>query len=318
MPGRLLIALALICPLMAHAQTWPARQVRYIVPFTPGGGSDVAARAIAVRLSEMWGQQVVVDNRPGAATILGTDLAAKAPPDGYTLLMGSSSYAINPHLKKKLPYETLKDHIPVTQAAAQPYLLVTHPSLPARNVREFLALARAKPGSLNYGSAGTGSGGHLAVEHFGLASKTVMVHVPYRGGAPALTDLIAGQLQFLFPTMLSVAPHTKTGRLRTLAISGARRAAALPDIPTIAESGLPGFEATSWNGIMVPAGVPAAIVAKIHRDAAQILRSAEMREKFAADGAEPVGNTPDEFTQFIRRELEKWGRVTQAAGLKPE
>jgi len=303
---------------MVHAQAWPARPVRYIVPFPPGGGSDVVARAVALKLSDVWGQQVVVDNRPGAATLLGTDLAAKAPADGYTLLMASSSYAINPHLQQKMPYETLKDHAPVTQAAFQPYVFAVHPAVPARSVKEFLALARAKPGTLNFGSPGAGSGGHLAVEHFRLASNTHMVHVPYRGAAPALTDLIAGQIQFMFPTMLAVAPHVKTGRLRSLAVTSLKRSSVLPDLPTVAESGLPGFEATSWNGVMTPAGVPAPVIARIHRDVVQALRSPDVRDKLAADGAEAVGNSPQEFTRHIRSELEKWGKVIRAAGLRPE
>ena len=305
-------------PSAGPAQQYPVRPVRFIVPFAPGGGSDVVARAIAHKLSETWGQQVVVDNRPGAATILGTDLAAKAPPDGYTLLMASASYSINPYLHKHLPYETLKDHIPVTQTAFQPYLLVLHPSVPARDVKEFLALARAKPGALTFGSPGTGSGGHLAVEHFRLVTNTTMVHVPYRGGAPALTDLIAGQIQFMFPTMLAVAPHIKTGRLRSLAVTSAKRSVALPDLPTISESGVPGFEAVSWNGVMTPAGVPHAIISKIHNEIVQALKARDVRDKLAADGAEPVGNTPEEFTRLIRHELDKWGKVTRAAGLRPE
>jgi len=317
LPLAVIAITLLVCP-FAHAQNWPARPVRYIVPFTPGGGSDVVARAIAIRLAQGWGQQVVVDNRPGAATLLGTDLAAKAPPDGYTLLQASASYAINPHLQKRMPYETLKDHIPVTQTAYQPYVVVAHPSVQARNMKEFIELARAKPGVLNFGSPGAGSGGHLAVEHFRLASNTVMVHVPYRGAAPALTDLIAGQIQFMFPTMLAAAPHVKSGRLRSLALTSAKRAAILPELPTISESGLPGFEATSWNGVMTPAGVAPAIIAKIHKDVVQALRFAEVRDKLAGDGAEAVGNTPQEFTQYIRSELAKWGKVIPAAGLKPE
>jgi len=312
------VAAAFMMPAAAPAQQYPVRPVRFIVPFAPGGGSDVVARAIAYKLSETWGQQVVVDNRPGAATILGTDLAAKAPPDGYTLLLASASYSINPSLHKKLPYATLKDHIPVTQTAFQPYVLVVHPSVPARNVKEFLALARAKPGALNYGSPGTGSGGHLAVEHFRLVTRTNMVHVPYRGGAPALTDLIAGQVQFMFPTVLAVAPHIKTGRLRSVAVTSGKRSVALPDLPTIAESGVPGFEAVSWNGVMTPAGVPAAIISKIHRDIVQALQAHDVRDKLSADGAEPVGNTPEEFTRLIRHDVEKWATVTKAAALKPE
>ncbi len=308
----------LILPLSGVAQNWPTRPVRFIVPFPPGGGSDVVARAIAGKLGEAWGHQVVVDNRPGAATMLGTDMAAKAPADGYTMLMASSSYAINAHLQKKLPYEPLKDHAPVTQTAMQPYVVILHPSVAARNIREFVALAKAKPGTLNFGSPGTGSGGHLAVEYFRLVTGTNMVHVPYRGGAPALTDLIAGQIQFMFPTMLAAAPHVKSGRLRSLAVTGSKRSAALPEIPTVAESGVAGFEVGSWNGIMTPAGVPAAIIARMHKDAVAALRSADVRDKLAADGAEPVGNTPAEFTRHIRAELERWGKVIGAAGLKTE
>ena len=315
---RALVAGLLLAPALTLAQQWPARPVRYIVPFPPGGGSDVVARAIAIKLSEAWHQQVVVDNRPGAATLLGTDLAAKAPPDGYTLLHASASYAINPHLQKKMPYETLKDHAPVTQAAFQPYVVVLHPSVAARSMKEFIALARAKPGALNFGSPGAGSGGHLAVEHFRLVSNTVMVHVPYRGGAPALTDLIAGQIQFMFPTMLAAAPHVKSGRLRSLAVTSLKRAAVLPDLPTIAEAALPGFEAVSWNGVMTPAGVSPAIIAKIHKDVVSALRLPDVRDKLAADGAEAVGSTPQEFAQLIRNELVKWGKVIPAAGLKPE
>jgi len=317
--GRLAVVLLGIAAAPgALAQNYPARPVRFIVPFAPGGGSDVVARAIALRLGETWGQQVVVDNRPGAATILGTDLAAKAAPDGYTILMASASYSINPYLQKKLPYQTLKDHVPVTQTAFQPYVLAVHPSVAAKSVKEFLALARAKPGTLNFGSPGTGSGGHLAVEHFRLVTNTDMVHIPYKGGAPALTDLIAGQIQFMFPTMLAIAPHAKSGRLRSLAVSSLKRSAAMAELPTIAESGVAGFEATSWNGVMTPAGVAPAIVDKLYRDIAQTLQTSDVRDKLAADGAEAVGSSPQEFTRMIRAEIDKWAKVTKAAGLKAE
>jgi len=317
--GRLAVVLLGIAAAPgALAQNYPARPVRFIVPFAPGGGSDVVARAIALRLGETWGQQVVVDNRPGAATILGTDLAAKAAPDGYTILMASASYSINPYLQKKLPYQTLKDHVPVTQTAFQPYVLAVHPSVAAKSVKEFLALARAKPGTLNFGSPGTGSGGHLAVEHFRLVTHTDMVHIPYKGGAPALTDLIAGQIQFMFPTMLAIAPHAKSGRLRSLAVSSLKRSAAMAELPTIAESGVAGFEATSWNGVMTPAGVAPAIVDKLYRDIAQTLQTSDVRDKLAADGAEAVGSSPQEFTRMIRAEIDKWAKVTKAAGLKAE
>jgi len=317
--GRLAVVLLGIAAAPgALAQNYPARPVRFIVPFAPGGGSDVVARAIALRLGETWGQQVVVDNRPGAATILGTDLAAKAAPDGYTILMASASYSINPYLQKKLPYQTLKDHVPVTQTAFQPYVLAVHPSVAAKSVKEFLALARAKPGTLNFGSPGTGSGGHLAVEHFRLVTHTDMVHIPYKGGAPALTDLIAGQIQFMFPTMLAIAPHAKSGRLRSLAVSSLKRSAAMAELPTIAESGVAGFEATSWNGVMTPAGVAPAIVDKLYRDIAQTLQTSDVRDKLAADGAEAVGSSPQEFTRMIRAEIDKWAKVTKAAALKAE
>jgi len=317
--GRLAVVLLGIAAAPgALAQNYPARPVRFIVPFAPGGGSDVVARAIALRLGETWGQQVVVDNRPGAATILGTDLAAKAAPDGYTILMASASYSINPYLQKKLPYQTLKDHVPVTQTAFQPYVLAVHPSVAAKSVKEFLALARAKPGTLNFGSPGTGSGGHLAVDHLRLVTHTDMVHIPYKGGAPALTDLIAGQIQFMFPTMLAIAPHAKSGRLRSLAVSSLKRSAAMAELPTIAESGVAGFEATSWNGVMTPAGVAPAIVDKLYRDIAQTLQTSDVRDKLAADGAEAVGSSPQEFTRMIRAEIDKWAKVTKAAGLKAE
>lgn len=315
--GLVLATTAFCTPAQAQQQ-YPSRTVRFIVPFAPGGGSDIVARAIAIKLAENWKQQVIIDNRPGAATILGTDLAAKAAPDGYTILLASASYSINPYLQGKLPYETLKDHIPVTQTAAQPYVLVVNPGVPAKNVKEFLALVRAKPGTLNFSSPGTGSGGHLAVEHFRYVTGTNMVHVPYKGGAPALTDLIAGQVQFMFPTVLAVAPHMTTGRLRSLAVTSARRSSALPDIPTIAESGVPGFEAVSWNGVMTPAGVPAGIISRLHKDIVQVLQSADVRDKLAADGAEPVGSTPEEFTRMIRQELDKWAKVIKAANIKPD
>ena len=304
---------------LAQAQgQYPSKSVRFIVPFAPGGGSDIVARAIAIKLSENWKHQVVIDNRPGAATMLGTDMAAKAAPDGYTILLASASYSINPFLQRKLPYETLKDHIPVTQTAAQPYVIVVNPGIAARNVREFIALAKSKPGTLNFSSPGTGSGGHLAVEHFRHVTGTDMVHVPYKGGAPALTDVIAGQVQFMFPTVLAVAPHMTTGRLRSLAVTSGKRSSALPDIPTVAESGVPGFEAVSWNGVMTPAGVPAAIIGKLHKDIVQVLQSPDVRDKLAADGAEPVGSTPEEFARMIRQELDKWAKVIKAAGIKPD
>ena len=296
---------------------YPNRPIRYVVGFAPGGGTDIVARAISVKLTEAWGQQVVVDNRPGAGTIIGTDIVAKSPADGYTILHASASFSINPSLQKKLPYDP-KDLVAVMQSAMQPYVFVVHPTVPARNVKEFIALAKAKPNTLNFGSPGTGSGGHLAVELFKMTTQTDMVHVPYRGGAPALTDLLGGQIQFMFPTVLTVAQHMKGGRLRGIAMTSAKRSMALPDLPTVAESGVPGFEVTSWNGIMAPRGTPPAILAKINRDANKALGSPDVHEKLVADGAEPVGGSPEVFSNQINRDLAKWAKVIKAAGVKPE
>ncbi len=312
---RWLVWLGVILAFPIQAQNWPEHAIRYIVPFPPGGGSDVVARAIALKLTQSWGQQVVVDNRPGAATILGCDLAAKAPADGYTLLHASSSYAINPALQKKMPYESLKDHLAVTQATFQPYVLVVHPSLPVHDTRGLIALLRSKPDGIIFASPGTGSGGHLATERFMLASQTRMLHVAYRGGSPALTDLISGQVQLMFPTILAVTAQLKSGRLRSVAVSSAQRSSALPDLPTIAESGLSGFDVTSWNGVMTPAGVTPAIIAKIHRDVVIALQSAEVRDRLKADGAEAVGSTPEQFTRHIMHEMQQWARVIKSAGL---
>jgi tripartite-type tricarboxylate transporter receptor subunit TctC len=305
----------------AYAQPtspYPARPVRYLVGFTPGGGTDVVARGISAKLSEMWGQQVVVDNRPGASTIIATEIAAKSARDGYTLLHVGNSFVINPGLQRKLRYDTLKDFEPVTQTTFQPYVIVVHPSVSARTVQELIALARAKPGSLNFASPGRGSGGHLVVELFRSASKTDMVHVPYRGGAPALADLLGGQIQLMFATSVAVRPHLKAGRLRTIAVTSARRSAMLPDVPTVAEAGLPGFDVSAFNGVVVPAGTPPPIVAKLASDIARAIRSPDVADKFAADGAEPVGSTPQDFARYLRDEIRKWAKVLAAAGIRAE
>ena len=297
---------------------YPTKPVRFIVGFAPGGGTDVVARGVANKLSEMWKQQVAVDNRPGAATIVGTELAARAPADGYTMLLASSSYAINAAFQKKLPYDPLKDLIAVTQTAFQPYVIVVYPGVPARSLKELIGYARANPGKLNYGSPGSGSGGHLAAELFRMVTQTEMVHVPYRGGALALTDLLGGQIQMMFPTILTVAPHIKSGGMRSLAVTSSRRSSALPDVPTVAEAALPGFVAASWNGVMVPAGTPPAIVAKLNRDIVQVLKTSEVRDMLAADGAEPMGNTQEQFARHIREEIQKWTKVISAAGIKSD
>ncbi len=330
MIGRLAVAACCAALLIwagidaAHAQRgaaaaeYPTRPVRFIVPFAPGGGTDIVARAVAQKLTEVWGQQVVVDNRGGAGTVIGTELGARAPPDGYTILMGTTTLAINPGVRSKLPYDTLKDLVPVTQTAFQTYILAVHQSVPARDVKEFIALAKARPHMLNFGSPGTGTGSHLAGELFKAMSGTDLVHVPYRGSGPALSDLLGGQIQFIFGTILSTFPHVRAGRLRALGVSGVKRASALPEVPTIAEAGVPGYSATSWNGVLTPAGVPQPILRKLNADIVKVMHGAEVRERLAGDGAEPVGNSAQEFGAFIRSEIEKWTKVVKAANIRVE
>jgi len=301
----------------ADAAGYPARAVRVIVPYPPAGGTDILARALAQKLTESWNQQVIVDNRGGGATIIGTELAAKSPPDGYTFLITSTSFVINPGFQPKLPYDTLKDFAPITQLALQAYILAVHPSVPARDVKEFIALARAKPGALNFGSTGIGSGSHLAGELFKLMSKTNAVHILYKGMAPALTDLVAGQTQFIFGTTLTTVPLVKNGRLRALGVTSVKRSTALPALPTIAEAGLPGYSATSWTGAYTPAGVPRAIQARLNTDIVKALQTPDVRERLAADGAEPVGSSAPELAAFVKSEMAKWAQVVKAANLRP-
>jgi tripartite-type tricarboxylate transporter receptor subunit TctC len=309
-----LSVLALLCTnVSAAAPTYPTRPVRIVVGFPPGGGVDTVARLVSPKLIEMWGQQVVIDNRPGAGTIIGTDLVAKSVPDGYTLLMSSSSYGVNPGLHAKLPYDPLKDLVQISQMAIQPYVFAVHPGLPATNVREFIAYARTRPGKLNFCSPGNGSGGHLASELFSLMTKIEMVHVPYRGAAPAIVDLVAGQVQLMFSTILPSLPHVKSGRLRAIAVSTAKRSIALPEVPTIAESGVAGYEASSWTGVMAPTGVAPALLAKLHQDLATAVTSPDVRAKILVDGAEPVGSSPQEFARMVRAEIPKWTKVIKAA-----
>ena len=298
------------------ADAYPSRPVRTIVPYAPGGGTDIMARALAQKLSAAWNQQVIVDNRGGGATIVGTDLAAKAPRDGYTLLVTSTSFVINPTVQPRLPYDTLKDFQPVTQIAFQPYVLVLHPGVAARDVKELVALSKAKPNAISFGSTGTGSGAHLAGELFKLTTGAQMTHIPYKGMGPALTDLLGAQTQAVFGTILPTLPHVKSGRLRALGVTSVRRSSALPDLPTIAEAGAPGYSATSWTALYTPAGVPPEIVRKIGREAIKAIQAGDMREKLAADGAEPGGGTPEELAAYLRQEIAKWGKVIRAANIQ--
>jgi tripartite-type tricarboxylate transporter receptor subunit TctC len=313
------LAAALVCMTAAHAQpAYPQKPIRLVVPFPPGGGTDILARLFGQKMSETLGQPIIIDNRPGAGGTIGTDIAAKAPPDGYTLILVSGSHAINPGLYQKLPYDSVSDFAPITQIATSPGILVVNPSLPVKSVKDLIALARAKPGQINYASAGSGTPPHLAGELFKVMAKIDMVHVPYKGNAPAFTDVIGGQVSLIFPTMPSAMPFIKSGKLRPIAVTSAKRSPAAPDIPTIAESGLPGYEATSWYGILAPARTPPQIVARLHEVLVTIIGAPDMKDKLAAQGLDPVGNTPQQFAAVIRSEIVKWAKVVKASGAKPE
>ncbi|MBC7436361.1 MAG: tripartite tricarboxylate transporter substrate binding protein [Bdellovibrionales bacterium] len=320
-------SLAALCTLpgLALAQsaaTWPAHAIRLVVPFTPGGSTDILARAIGQKLSEAWGQPVVIDNVPGAGGSIGADRVAKAAPDGYTLLMGHiGTLAVSPSIYPNLPYDPIKSFTPVAWVARVPNVLVVHPSVPAKNVRELIALARAQPGKLNYGSGGNGSAAHIATEYLKLQSQTFMVHVPYRGTAPAVTDLVAGQIQLMFTGAPAVMPFVKGGQLRALAVSSPRRLAAFPELPTVAESGLKelaGFEADQWYGIVAPAGTPREIIARLNTQINASLNAPELKSRLQAEGAEATPNTPEVFGKLIATEIERWRPVVKAGKVRSE
>ena len=302
---------------IAQAQ-YPSRPIRLIVPFPPGGSNDIVARMVATQLGERLGQQVVIDNRGGAGGVLGTDLAAKSPPDGYTLLLISVAYAFGPALYRNLPYDPERAFAPVGILGSGAAALTVHPSLPVNSVQELIALAKAKPGALNYASAGVGSLQHLACALFMIQAGIDVVHVPYKGGGPAMADVIAGQAQIVMPSLIQVVPHIKSGRLKVLGTSGTRRSAVLPDVPTIAESGVPGYEAHNWWGLLAPAGTPAPVIEKLHSDLTRVLASRETEKRFETEGAEVVRMTPAEFGGFISAELVKWSRVAREVGIKAE
>ena len=301
----------------AGAQTYPDRPIRLVVPFPPGGGSDITARTIAQKLSEVLGQQVVADNRGGAGGNIGTDIVAKSQPDGYTLVMAlSGPFTINGSLMGKLPFDPLKDFALITLAGATPNLLVTHPSLAANSVKELIALAKASPGKINFASSGLGTPAQLSGDLFNAMAGVRLVYVPYKGAAPALTDLLAGQVQLMFSTMPPALPQVKAGKLRALAVTSAKRSLTLPELPTIAEAALPGFEATTWYGMAAPAGTPKPIVAKLNADVLKVLHMADVRERLLAQGTEPAGTTPEQFADYIRSETTKWAKVIKASGAK--
>jgi tripartite-type tricarboxylate transporter receptor subunit TctC len=305
---------------VAHAQDaqqYPNKPIRFFVGFAAGGFTDVMARIIAAKLAENWNQQVIVDNRPGAGTIVATDLVAKAPADGYTLLMMTDNHVTNPSLFRQLPYDSEKDFAPVTLGAMAPFMLLVHPALPAKNVKELVALAKARPGQLLFGSGGIGGPGHLAGELLNTMAGIRMVHVPYKGGALAMIDLQAGQVQLYFGNLPISIPHVKTGKVRALAVSSAKRAISAPEYPTVAET-IPGFELTPWYGVLARAGTPPDTLAKLNREIAGMLRSPEIRERLIGLGAEPVGNTQAEFAAFLKTEAVKWGKLVRDSGARSE
>jgi tripartite-type tricarboxylate transporter receptor subunit TctC len=319
-PASALFATAIaLCAGGAWAQAgYPVKPVRLVVPSSPGGGTDITARLLAPKLTERLGQQVVVENRAGAGTMIGTEVVAKAAPDGYTLLMGLSTLAINPAMYKKVPFDPVRDFAPISQVITAPNMLVVHPSVPARTVKELITFARARPGQLNYASAGHGTNPHLSMELFLSMTGTRMVHVPYKGLGPGIVDLLAGHVTVATATMLTGLPHVKSGRLRLLGTTGNKRAAVLPDAPTVAEAGVAGYEASQWYGVLAPAQTPKEIVTRLHAEIVRILQAPDMKQKLAADGTDPVGSSPDEFARYIKSELAKWGKVARDAGIQPE
>ena len=299
------------------AAGYPARPIRMIVPFAPGGGLDITTRLIGQKLTAKWGQNVVVDTRPGAATIVGTEIASKAAPDGYTLLMITTTFAINPGLRTRLPYDPFKDFAPVTQLNAQPNVIVVAPGFAGKSVKDLIALAQAKPGELTFASPGSGSAPHLAAEMFQRAAGIRMIHVPYKGIPPAVTDVIGGRVTMLFTTTISAAPHVNSGKLRALAITSGKRLASMANVPTIGET-VPGYRAEAFQGMVAPAGVSPAILNKLSAEVISIIKSPEVVQSFQRDGAEVVGSTPREFTAFLKSEMQKWSKVIKEAGIQPD
>jgi tripartite-type tricarboxylate transporter receptor subunit TctC len=312
------IAVAFAFPLLALAQEYPSRPIRFIVPYPPGGGTDVVARILQEALAAELGQPVIIDNRGGAAGNLGTDIAAKAPPDGYTVLFTLSSHTINPKLYDKLPFDVERDFVPISVVALIPQILVAHPLVPANTVRELIALAKANPGKLNYASVGTGSPGHIAGELFKLKTGVDIVHVPYKGGGPAVVDTIGGQVQLLFVSMPAAWQYVKAGKLKAIAVTSAKRSIAAPDVPTVAESGIPDYVVDSWYGALVPAKTSPSVVTRLNAAFAKVLDNPRIKERLLAQGAEAAPSTPADFDRRIKEELVKWEMVIRAARIRPE
>ncbi len=311
------IAASAAAPAAAQSGPFPNRPIRWIVPLPPGGGADTVARTVANSLSKNLGQQILIDNRAGGGTVIGAELAARSTPDGYTWLLGTATtHAINASLVKKLPYDPIKDFAPVSLVAILAQVFVVHPSLPPRSLKELIALARKRPGEINFASTGNGSANQLAVEMLKSYAKIDMVHVPYKGAGPSMTDLLAGNIQFMSTTIPPAVAHFKSGRLIPLAVANAKRSALLPDVPTTAEAGTPGVEASSWNGLMVPIGTPSAIVARLHSEIVTVMKLVEVRERLLTAGVEPVVNTPAEFAAYIDSETARYARVVRESGAR--
>jgi tripartite-type tricarboxylate transporter receptor subunit TctC len=312
------IAIALLCiSTWANAQAWPARPIRYIVPFPPGAFNDTLGRTISTELSKTLGQPMVVDNRPGGNSVIGTEIAAKSPPDGYTLFGAALPFSAIQSLHK-VSFDVTKDFAPITLAGFSANLLVAHPSFPVNNVKELIAYAKANPGKVNYGSSGNGTSVHLAMELFKSMTGTFMLHIPYKGSAPVVTDLIAGQLDVMFDNMPNVIGHVRAGKMKALAVSTTQRAALAPEIPTVAEAGVPGYDQTAWFGVLAPAGTPREIIARYNTEIVKVLNSAEVKERFGKQGVEVRTSTPEQFSTFLNSEVARWGKVIRDAGIKSD
>lgn len=314
-------ALAMACMTVsaqsASAQSYPAKAVRIVVGYPPGGPTDVLARIVAQKLTESWGQQVLVDNRPGASGMIGAEVTVRAAPDGYTLLMVPVTYAVTPSLYPKMSYDAAKDLAPVAQVAAAPFILVVHPTLPVKTVKDLITLARSRPGQLNYASASTGGMPHLAGELFNTMTGVKMVHIPYKGAAPATTDLLSGQVSLMFNNMLSAMPHVKNKRLRAVAVTSSKRSAAVPELPTIAET-VPGYEASGWYAALAPAATSRELIARLNNDMNRVMKMPDVKQRLAGDGVEAVGTTAEQFGRYLQQEIVKWGKVVKASGAKAD
>jgi tripartite-type tricarboxylate transporter receptor subunit TctC len=313
--GMTLLALA---AMTAMAQSYPSKPIKIVVPYPPGGFNDTLGRTLAAKFTEAWGQPAIVENKPGANTLIGSDYVAKSPPDGYTLLIVAFPFAVTPSLIRNMPYDTVKDFAPVALAAQSPNLLVVNPSLPVKTVAELVAMAKAKPDSLSYASTGNGSSNHISMELFKSLAGVRIVHIPYKGSAPAVTDLLGGQVHVMFDNAPNVLPQVKAGRLRALAQTGATRSGVAPDLPTVAEAGVPGYELTVWFGLVAPAGTPREVIRKLNAEVLKILAMPDVRERFLSQGVEPLGSTPEQFADHIKAQMAKWGRVVRDAGVQAE